>query len=151
MFKSESWEALLIDKFKLHHKKPVPTKEELFIEVKRVWDKFGRRPSYQEFRNNATIKMSVFEDEFSSWTLCIEEFCIENKSYNSADSGRGLHTSEKLLLEELKIIKKIHPSKTLTYKEYNELGGKYSRTTFINFFGNWQNAVQLVGLTSEKN
>ncbi|WP_309607760.1 homing endonuclease associated repeat-containing protein [Flavobacterium sp.] len=144
LFKSQNWEALLIEKFKLHNKKVVYTQEQLFSEVKKVWEKFGRRPSYIEFRENATIKMRVFEKEFSTWTLCIEKFCIENKSYNSAEHGRSFHTSEKLLLQELESINKIKSIKNFTFKDYKLMGGKYSRDTFNTYFGNWQKAKEFV-------
>lgn len=122
------------------------TKKELFNEVKRIWQKFGRRPSYIEFRENATIKINVYEKEFSTWTLCIEKFCIENNSYNSAEPGRNFRTTPKLLLQELESINIVKSIEDFTFKDYKLIGGKYSRDTFNTHFGNWQKAKELVGL-----
>ena len=128
----------------------VYTKKELFAELKRVWKIFGRRPTYREFRVNSIVGISYFERTFKNWTLCIESFCLKNKSYNSTENGLKVNASKNLLLKDLNEIKKIHESQILSFSNYKSLGGKYSRNTFKSHFGNWQNAMQMIGLKSAK-
>ena len=146
LFECKSWEVLLNKNLALFKYKRVFSDKELFDEVKRFWDKLGRRPTFYEFREKSNIKMVVYEKEFTTWTLCIEKFCLKYKSYNSSEDGNSFQTSKKLLVEELKKIKKLHIKQTLKFKDYKQLGGKYSRFTFVEYFGSWQNALKLVGL-----
>ena len=155
VFECKSWEKLLNKELEIYIKrKEKPAKKEpiiytenqLFDEIKTVWEQFRRRPSYDEFRKNSAIRITVYEKRYSTWTNSIEKFCLQNKSYNSSENGKNFQTSKKMLLDELKKIKGFHNRKTLTLKKYRELGGKYSRDSFKTYFGNWENALKCIGL-----
>jgi len=151
----QSWEELLnkeLDLYKsvnvivLKKENKFFSEAQLLNEIKIVWDKVGRRPTYREFKENSSIGISVFETRFKGWTNAIEQFCLINEKYDSYNAGMKLRTSKELLLKELKIIKGIHQTEVLKFVEYKEHGGKYTKDTFIKYFGSWKNAIQLVGL-----
>jgi hypothetical protein len=158
-----SWENALnqaeincIPRVTRYSKKTIPepifyTEEQLFDELKRVWEKLGRRPTYHEFRKYATINRSVYQKKFNYWHLCIEKFCSQNKGYNIYDNSRNSKTSKTELLQELIKIKKRHPHPTLIFNEYKALGGKHARVIFRDYFGSWQNALELAGLKPFQN
>lgn len=110
-----NWEVLLNKELKLFRirkvkelikKRSTPTKRELFGEVKRVWKIYGRRPTYNEFKENTNIKISFYEKKFGTWTACIENFCLKNTNFTHPEIGKKFHVSKKLLLQEIKLIKK---------------------------------------------
>ncbi len=151
----KSWEELLnkeLDLYKavkiiiLKKENKFYTEKQLLNEIKTVWDKLGRRPTYGEFEKKSSIGISVFETRFKTWTGAIERFCLINENYNSYVAGMKLNTSKELLIKELSRIAAIHKSEALKFKNYTELGGKYTRPTFIKYFGSWKNALELVGL-----
>lgn len=122
------------------------TEKQLLNEIKIVWDKFGRRPTYGEFKKESSIGISIFETRFKTWTGAIERFCLINENYNSYVAGITLKTSKELLIKELKTIKKSYQYEILDFNSYKKYGGKYTRPTFIKHFGSWKNALELVGL-----
>jgi len=154
-FGCDSWEDLLniavgISKpqktIVLKPQKQVLTDEQLFSEIKRVWNILNRRPTYKEFRNNSSFGTSVYETRFGKWTKAIEEFCIKNEGYKSNPIGKSFKVTKELLLDELKQIKKEKNIEVLEYKDYIKYGGRYSIATFQNYFGSWKNSLQLVGI-----
>lgn len=121
------------------------TENELFIEMKKVWEKLGRRPSYREFRENSNIGMNVYERRYGSWKKAVERFCLK---FNYDIKGLvGNEATPELLLLELKTIASKIASKIFTFKKYRELGGSYSIGTFQHYFKKWKNAVELIGKT----
>jgi Homing endonuclease associated repeat len=153
LFECDKWDVLLERQLRIYRKNKTPleetmpyTEKQLFAELKRFWKKLGRRPTYQEFRKDAFINIGVYEKKFKSWTLCVEKFCAKNKGYALYENSRNSLTSKTELLDELKKMKKKHPSQTLSYREYKELGGKQAIITFKDFFGSWQIALQSAGL-----
>lgn len=151
----QSWEELLNKELGLYKDVKVIvlkkeneyfSEEQLLNEIKIVWDKIGRRPTYGEFKNNSSIGISVFETRFKTWTGAIEQFCLKNDNYDSYNVGMKLKTSKDLLLKELKVIKGFHQNEILKFIDYKSLGGKYTKDTFIKYFGSWKSALHSVGL-----
>lgn len=119
------------------------TENYLFIEMKKVWGRLGRRPSYHEFRENSNIGMKVYERRFGSWKKAVERFCLK---FNYDIKGLvGNEATPELLLLELKTIASKIPSNIFTFKKYKELGGGYSIGTFQHYFKKWKNVVELIG------
>jgi hypothetical protein len=148
-----SWQDILTKTLSL--KKPVGairiikpkrksfTEDDLFVEMKKVWEKLGRRPSYREFRENSNIGMKVYERRFGSWKKAVERFCLK---FNYDIKGLvGNEATPELLLHELKTIGSKIPEKIFTFKKYRELGGGYSIGTFQYHFKKWRNAVESIG------
>jgi hypothetical protein len=157
LFECESWKKLLEKELNIHGKQKTPvvtpivyTETQLFTELKRVWEKYGRRPTYSEFRKNTTIPIAIYENKFKVWGVCIEKFCSKNNGYNSYKNSSNSQTSETELLQELKNMKENHQKLTLTFKEYKELGGKHTIINFRDYFGNWEKAMELAGLKSSR-
>ena len=149
--KVENWNILSNKELKLFRnrkekglikRRSLYTKEELFAEVKRVWRILGRRPTCKEFKENTTIEMSFYEEKFRTWTSCIENFCLKNKNLINTEIERKFHVSKKLLLQEIKLIKKTNSRVDLTFKDFKELGGKYTKEAFNTNFGSWENAIE---------
>ncbi len=120
------------------------TEKELFDELKRVWDKFGRRPSYSEFKVNGKIGINIYERDFGTWTKAIQVFCL--KHGYCIQGMKGSTATKEILLSELKAIAKKNQSNILKFKTYKGCGGTYTIATFQNHFGSWQNALESAGL-----
>lgn len=152
-----SWAALLqerlslalpvTDRLKIHQpgRKCVSeySDESLILEMKRVWDELGRRPSYSEFRKLSSIGVHVYERRYGNWKLAIESY------YTQADNDSvglgGSHATPELLLVELQKLTSQAGAIILTFDRYQELGGSYSIGTFQKHFGSWQAAVTKIG------
>ena len=152
-----SWAALLqehlslalpvTDRLKIHQpgRKCVSeySDQSLTLEMKRVWDELGRRPSYSEFNKLSRIGVHVYERRYGNWKLAIESY------YTQADNDLvglgGSHATPELLLVELKKLTGQGEAIILTFDRYRELGGSYSIGTFQKHFGSWQAAVTKIG------
>ncbi len=126
--------------------KKVYSNEELFDEIKKIWDQLGRRPRYREFKEMATINTSVYTKRFKTWTLSIEKFCLLNKNYTSNNDEIRYNNPKLLLLKELKEIAKTCKKKTLSFDMYKKNGGQYTYRIFRHNFGSWGKALDAVGL-----
>jgi hypothetical protein len=120
------------------------SRNDLFVELKRVWDSLGRRPLYAEFKRLGKIGVKVYEREFGSWTSAIEWFSAA-PGY-SMQGSPGAQTTGELLLADLRAIVQRSSGQFLTFKKYRETGGTYSIGTFRNRFGSWKAAVEKLGL-----
>ena len=57
------------------------SKEELFDEIQRLWEKFGRQPTYNEMRGiEGEYNPSCYVKMFESWTKAIHAFCEDRNS-----------------------------------------------------------------------
>jgi hypothetical protein len=57
------------------------SKEELFDEIQRLWEKFGRQPTYNEMRGTeGKFNPSCYVKMFGSWTKAIYAFCEDRNS-----------------------------------------------------------------------
>ena len=146
-----NWNLLLNKELKLFRKRKgngllkrraLYTKEELFAELKRVWKIFGRQPTGIEFEECSPIDMSFYEKKFGTWTACIENFCLKNTNFTHPEIGKKFHVSKKLLLEEIKLIKQTNSRVNLTFKDFKELGGNFTKEAFNTHFGSWENALE---------
>lgn len=120
------------------------SKDQLFVELKRVWDELGRRPTYTEFRRIGQIGTKVYERCFGSWTDAVSIFC---KKYQYETQGKSsTNATPDLLLSEIQSIASRLNSDILTHKMYRQHSGIYSIGTFQAHFGSWENAIRRIGL-----
>lgn len=156
-FENKKWREILFDEFKIYQVRKViivdkeiqkKTEEQLFNEIEAVWKKFNRRPTYSEFRVNASLGTKIFEKRFGSWTKAIEVFCLANPKYISGSTDKAYNTTKELLLQELQQMKVSLNIEILEQRDYKKYGGKYSVATFHNHFGSWKNALKLANLKS---
>ncbi len=154
-FGFNTWEELLNKELELYKEKKIIvikekkkslSEEQLLNELKKVWEKIGRRPTYTEFKKNSSIGISIYETRFGKWTGAIEQFCLKNNNYNGHNVGTSVNTTKELLIQDLQKIKEIHKLEILKFTDYKKYGGNYSSGTFLNHFGSWKKALQLVGL-----
>jgi Homing endonuclease associated repeat len=138
-------------KISIKKEKKVYTNDELFDEIKRVWNQLGRRPIHSEMKEYSTIGMHIFQIRFKTWTLCIEKFCLRNKNYTSNNDQIKYKNSKSSLAMELKEIAKNSKKKTLSFDDYKKNGGKYTQRIFRHHFGSWGKALESVGLISGAN
>ena len=83
-------------------------------------------------------------------SLAIALVCMLNISLHASngdkvyvtESGKKFHVSKKLLLQEIKQIKKANSRVNLTFKDFKELGGNFTKEAFNNHFGSWENALE---------
>ncbi len=150
-----TWEQLLkkelgVSKAKriivLKQQRQFLSQDELFSEIKKVWNKFDRRPTYNEFRENSQIGISVFETRFGKWTIAIEQFCLSNKNYNSNPTGMSFKVTKELLIQDLQKIKETYNPEALKFKDYKKYGGNYTKMTFLKYFSSWKSALQSVNI-----
>ena len=155
-FGCKTWSEILNKEFSIHDDKkiifkkqkrePCSSEEELFIEMKIVWDKFGRRPTYTEFEKASRIRMYDYIKEFGSWLKAIERFYLLNENYDINHFGKNLHATKEILIKELQQIKEKYNLGSLHHDDYKKYGGKYTWQTYNNHFGSWRKALNIVGL-----
>jgi hypothetical protein len=101
IFKCKNWKELLDKELEIYQKTITPktkssyqksiksktesiyTENQLFDELKRVWEKLGRRPNYLEFQKDSTILIKNYTEKYKSWPLCIIKFCSKNKGFKA--------------------------------------------------------------------
>ncbi|MCZ2483313.1 HNH endonuclease [Aquirufa nivalisilvae] len=154
-FENRKWAEILASEFSLYPirkiiivDKPVEvkTEDQLFDEIKRVWNELERRPTYSEFRIKAKFGTKIYEKRYGSWTKAIETFCASNANYLSSSKGIGFNTTKEMLIQELKKIVQDNNLEILHQADYERYGGKYTIQTFYNHFGSWKNAKVAAGL-----
>ena len=118
--------------------------EELLGEFRRVWEEFGRRPTYGEFRARSRIGISVFETEFGSWTGAVSALSAQNRSI--APWGKRTRCTPELLLSELRATAAKSGNRSFSYADYRGSGGCYSIGTFQNHFGSWRDALSQIAV-----
>ncbi len=154
-FENRKWAEILASEFSLYpirkiiivdKQVEVKTEEQLFDEIKRVWNELERRPTYSEFRSKANFGTKIYERRYGSWTKAIEVFCATNEDYLSSSKGIGFNTTKEMLIQELKKIVQDNNLEILHQADYEKYGGKYTIQTFYNHFGSWKNAKIAAGL-----
>jgi hypothetical protein len=154
-FDNKEWAEILASEFSLYpirkiiivdKQVEVKTEEQLFEEIKRVWNEIERRPTYSEFRSKANFGTKIYERRYGSWTKAIEVFCATNKNYLSSSKGIGFNTTKEMLIQELKKIVQDNNLEILHQADYEKYGGKYTIQTFYNHFESWKNAKIAAGL-----
>ena len=55
------------------------TESDLFREIRRVWEKKGRRPTYSEFRKASQFGIKIYETRYGSWVNALESYCSTHK------------------------------------------------------------------------
>ena len=60
--------------------------EELFSELQRLWEMYGRQPTYKEMDKVGKVSGGVFQRRFGSWMKAIHAFCQDRASF---DDGNG--------------------------------------------------------------
>lgn len=154
-FENRKWAEILASEFSLYpirkiiivdKQVEVKTEDQLFDEIKRVWNELERRPTYSEFRSKANFGTKIYERRYGSWTKAIEAFCATNEDYLSSSKGIGFNTTKEMLIQELKKIVQDNNLEILHQADYERYGGKYTIQTFYNHFGSWKNAKIAAGL-----
>ena len=120
-----------------------PSRDELLQELRRVWNEFGRRPTYGEFKSRSAIGMAVFERTFGSWKRAIMELASQDGSVVSW--AKGTHCTRELLPSEMRSVAAKNIGSAFLYANYRDLGGTYSIGTFQKHFGSWRNAASAIG------
>lgn len=118
------------------------SEQELILELQRVWNALGRRPSYAEFKQLSRIGVKVYERRFGNWKTAIARFYAQT-SFRSIGLA-GSHATPELLLTELRKLT-CQVRAHLTFEQYRKLGGSFSIATFQRHFGSWQEAVRRIG------
>lgn len=154
-FENRKWAEILASEYFLYpirkiiivdKQVEVKTEDQLFDEIKRVWNELERRPTYSEFRIKANFGTKIYEKRYGSWTKAIEAFCASNANYLSSSKGIGFNTTKEMLIQELKKIVQDNNLEVLHQADYERYGGKYTIQTFYNHFGSWKNAKIAAGL-----
>jgi len=114
--------------------------DDLFRELKLVWDALGRRPSYTEFKNLGRIGIKVFVRRFNNWTSAIEWFYVKS-GYNRKSISRRLKRryADEDFFEAIQSLWEMF-GRQPTYREMDRKGS-ISCKAFQNRFGSWMNAV----------
>ena len=152
LFSYPSWQKLINEELGIYKKINTKIKnnrvyygeKELFDEMKRVWKKLKKQPTFNEFTLNTNISPIHYLKKYKTWKGCVERFYSKNKVLLNLKSKNQFSLSKDWLLEELKRIKNIHQKQNLSFNQYKLLGGKYSSSSFYTYFGSWKNAIQSV-------
>jgi hypothetical protein len=56
------------------------SKEELFDEMQRLWEKYGRQPLYDEMKREGRMSPSSYENWFGSWIKAVHAFCEDRNT-----------------------------------------------------------------------
>jgi hypothetical protein len=56
--------------------------EELFDEIQRLWEMYGRQPTYKDMNRDGSISSKAFQNRFGTWIRAIYAFC-EDRSPNN--------------------------------------------------------------------
>ena len=118
--------------------------EQLIEELKEFAEGLGRTPTKREMDSSGPYSSKTYHNHFGSWNNSLQKAGMDINETGSNISREGL-------LKELKeFADKI--GKTPTKREMSNQGPR-SSTTYENYFGSWNNALQRVGLDTnhEKN
>ena len=126
-----------------------PSEEQLFEEMRRVWDSLGRQPTYGEFPNLSRIKRSVYCRVFGGWPSAILMFCTSNIGYRPSANCRQ-HASQSEVLADMKKVFTQNPKASFLHKTYKNSGGLYSLKTIRHHFKGWSQALQHLGIDKHR-
>ena len=59
--------------------------EDLFIEIQRLWEMYGRQPTFKDMNKDGKISGGVFQRRFGSWMKAIHAFCDDRNSTEEGD------------------------------------------------------------------
>jgi hypothetical protein len=62
------------------------TDEELFSEMQRLWETYGRQPTYRDMNRDGRISGHVFQKKFGSWIKSVHAFCADRESANEDEA-----------------------------------------------------------------
>lgn len=57
------------------------SKDELFVEIQRLWEQFGRQPTQLQMSKQGNISPKCFSKMFGSWTKAIHAFCDDRNDH----------------------------------------------------------------------
>jgi len=72
------------------------TKDQLFNEIQRLWERFGRQPHFDEMNEEGNISGQTYHRTFGSWIKAIHAFCEDRNNSSSL-----IAPPEQLDLEEV--------------------------------------------------
>jgi len=126
-----------------------PSVDQLFAEIRRVWDSLGRQPTFDEFPKLARIRRSVYYRAFGKWPSAILRFCTNNPGYRPSSSCRQ-HADKTDILVDIRMVLARHPKESLLYKTYHKLGGLYSLKTIRHHFKGWIQALHHLSISQHR-
>jgi len=56
------------------------SREQLFDEMQRLWEKFGRQPLFREMDHDGNISAAAYHHHFGSWIRAVHAFCEDRNS-----------------------------------------------------------------------
>lgn len=116
-----------------------PTNQELIDELQYLAEKLEKTPSTSDMEQLGNYSRYYYYDRFGSWRNASEAAGLEPNT-------RGRHrVSEKELLGELRRLADAI-GKVPSASDMNDLG-EYSHTVYIYRFGNWNEAIEAIGLS----
>jgi hypothetical protein len=137
-------------KIKAPRVKPAtPSEDQLFDEMRRVWDLLGRQPTYDEFPKLARIGRKVYCTSFKKWPSAILRFCTNNPGYRPCSNCRQ-HADKTDILADIRMVLTRNPKESLLYMTYHRLGGLYSLKTIRHHFKGWIQTLQLLGISQHR-
>lgn len=111
-------------------------KEDLIEELKRLKDKFGRAPYYQEMKEHSKYSVKPYKNLFDTWNNALDKAGL--------DINKGYNIDNEKLLDELKRLNGELGRAPYAYEMYEF--GKYGSSTYIKTFGKWNDALKEAGL-----
>jgi len=124
------------------------SEDQLFGEMRRVWDSIGRQPTFAEFAKLSKIRRSVYCRVFGKWPSAILRFCTSS-GYRPSSNCRQ-HANPADILEDVRKWLSRNPKATLLHKTYLETGGLYSKKTIRHHFKGWIQTLQHLGMSQNR-
>jgi hypothetical protein len=67
--------------------------EDMFGEIQRLWELYGRQPTFREMETDGRLAGKVFQMRFGTWMKAIHAFCEDREKDESASGGRPQEVS----------------------------------------------------------
>lgn len=75
--------------------------DQLFCEVQRLWEEYGRQPTFKDMQRDSVISPGVFQRRFGSWIKAVHAFCNDRQSPNEEEIQRECATEIQVEPSEL--------------------------------------------------
>ncbi len=75
------------------------SKDQLFDELQRLWEQFGRQPLFREMDEKGTISGATYHKQFGSWTKAVHAFCEDRNSSSALLAPPELPSSDDISCE----------------------------------------------------
>jgi len=116
------------------------SKEELFRNLREVWDKLGRQPRRNEMKRPLSrYSGGTYERRFSTWRRALEEFVAFDPEYKLDQWNRGI-TTEALFENLAEVWQKL--GRQPRREEMGQPLSRFSKGTYEARFHGWRNALE---------